>query len=96
MPRPTYSTYDAKARFSEILRQVRAGTCVLISYRGLEVAEIRPIETIDTVKARFERLERSGVLSSGDRLLGTEGKLEPVASRSGALERFLASKEPRP
>ena len=44
MPGITYSTYEAKARFSEVLRQVRAGTTVTVTYRGEPVAEIRPIE----------------------------------------------------
>ena len=39
----TYSTYEAKARFSEVLRQVREGKTVTISYRGEPAAEIRPI-----------------------------------------------------
>ena len=42
---PTYSTYEAKARFSEVLRLVREGTPVTVTYRGDPVAEIRPIAT---------------------------------------------------
>ena len=73
MNNPTYSTYEAKARFSEILRQVRAGNSVFITHRGLEVAEIRPIETQESADERIERLERSGVLSSGSRELSQGG-----------------------
>lgn len=36
----TYSTYEAKARFSEIIRKVRSGKHVRITYRGREVAEV--------------------------------------------------------
>jgi len=39
-----YSTYEAKARFSEVIRKVRDGQRVVIAYRGEEVAEIRPLE----------------------------------------------------
>ncbi len=95
MKRRIYSTYEAKARFSEILRQVRAGNSVFITYRGLEVAEIRPIETNESVEQKLERLERSGVLSSGSWEPLKGGTLEPVAARSGALERFLESRELR-
>ena len=35
-----YSTYEAKAKLSEILRKVRAGQKVGISYRGELVAEV--------------------------------------------------------
>ena len=30
-----YSTYEAKARFSEVIRKVRAGQRVVIAYRGV-------------------------------------------------------------
>ena len=38
-----YSTYEAKAKLSEILRKVRAGQRVGISYRGELVAEVAPV-----------------------------------------------------
>lgn len=40
----SYSVSEAKARFSEVIRQVRAGSIVTITYRGEPVAEIHPIE----------------------------------------------------
>lgn len=91
MRRPTYSTYQAKARFSEILRQVRAGDSVLITYRGTEVAEIRPITSDETVEARLERLEKAGVLTRAAAAGATP--LRPLAQRPGALERFLESRD---
>ena len=93
MSAPTYSTYEAKARFSEILRQVRAGESVLITYRGKEVAEIRPVKTRESLEDRLERLERARVLASGVRKATRGRTLEPVAERPGALERFLESRE---
>lgn len=90
---PTYSTYEAKARFSEILRQVRAGESVVITYRGTEVAEIKPIASRESLEERLERLERSRVLDSASPAAGSGEVLEPVAERPGALERFLASRE---
>ena len=38
-----YSIYEAKARFSEVIRQVRDGKTVTVSHRGEPVAEIHPI-----------------------------------------------------
>jgi prevent-host-death family protein len=38
----TYSTYEAKAKFSEVMRKVRAGQRIVIAYHGEEIAEIRP------------------------------------------------------
>jgi prevent-host-death family protein len=50
-----YSTYDAKAKFSEILRKVRTSQHVIVSCRGEAVAEIRPVyEAGGTEKALRE------------------------------------------
>ena len=85
-----YSTYEAKARFSEILRQVRAGKTVTVSYRGEPVAEIRPITPKPTtIEERLEELERRGVLV---RSAVPERPLAPVVRRPGALKRFLAER----
>ena len=60
----TYSTYEAKAKFSEVMRKVRAGQRVVIAYRGEEVAEIRPLEgTRTTLQRALARLEDHGLLS---------------------------------
>jgi prevent-host-death family protein len=86
-----YSTYEAKAKFSEIIRKVRAGKRVVISFRGEQVAEVRPLEAAEeTIAARLRRLEEDGVV------VGTPasiGRLGPVARRRGALARFLGSRE---
>ena len=39
----TYSIREAKTRFSEVIRHVREGRTVTVSYRGEPVAEIRSI-----------------------------------------------------
>ena len=93
MARSVYSTYEAKARFSEILRQVRRGESVFVTYRGTRVAEIRPVSEGETDEARLERLERSGVLLSPPAGPSAEESLKPLAKRPGALERFLESRE---
>ncbi len=85
----TYSLHAAKARFSEVIRQVREGATVTVSYRGEPVAEIRPLtDKRATIEERLQALERKGVLlpASGER------HFEPVARRPGALARFLADR----
>ena len=86
-----YSTYEAKARFSEVLRQVREGKTVTISYRGEPVAEIRAIRKEPvTIEERLDDLERRGILvRSGEprKALGAVGR------RPGALRRFLDERE---
>ena len=85
----TYSAYEAKAKFSEILRKVRAGQRIVISYRGEAVAEIRPLAP-QSLEASLKQLEAEGVIGPP---AGPQGDLKPVAKRPGALARFLASRK---
>lgn len=86
-----YSTYEAKAKFSEIIRKVKAGQRVIISYRGEQVAEIRPIEPAPLLfEGDLKQLQADGIIGPPAR---RKGKLEPVAKRPGALSRFLESRE---
>ncbi len=82
-----YSTYEAKARFSEVIRQVREGKTVTVSYRGEPVAEIRPIRgEPQTIEARLDALERQGIIvSSGP----AKAPFTALGRRPGALNRFL-------
>ena len=84
--RDTFSTYDAKARFSEVLRHVREGRTVTVTYQGEPVAEIRPLDRSGGTSARMEWLRSRGILTSPER---KRRKLGAVARRPGALRRFL-------
>ena len=86
-----YSTYEAKARFSEVIRHVREGKTVTVSYRGEPVAEIRAIQRHQpqTIEERLDDLQRRGVLVRSG---APERTLQPVARRPGALARFLAER----
>jgi len=87
----TYSTCEAKAKFSEVMRKVRAGQRVVIAYRGEEVAEIRPLAgTRTTLQRALAWLEDHGLLS---RHRERVRRLRAVARKPGALERFLGSRE---
>ncbi|MCY4113435.1 MAG: type II toxin-antitoxin system prevent-host-death family antitoxin [Chloroflexi bacterium] len=86
----TYSTYEAKARFAEVMRQVREGKTVTVSYRGEPVAEIRPLQPEPaTIEERLEDLERRGVLVRSSL---ARRPLQVVARRDGAVERFLTER----
>lgn len=86
-----YSTYEAKARFSEVLRKVRAGQRVVIAYRGQPLAEIRPVEKRRSpLEERLSQLEERGLVSRPAR---PRGPLRPLARRPGALARFLESRD---
>ena len=87
----TYSIYEAKARFSEVIRRVREGRTVTVSYRGEPVAEIRPVERRReaTLDERLDELRRRGVLVPA---ANPKQPFRPVARRPGALARFLAER----
>lgn len=82
-----YSTYEAKAKFSEILRQVRSGATVQVTYHGEPVAEIRPLERHqDPVEARMAELKARGELIPA---ADPEAPVEVGEPVPGGLERFL-------
>ena len=86
-----YSTYEAKAKFSELLRQVREGKTVTISYHGEPVAELRPIEKKQTsIEERLAELERDGILV---RQPGERRPMKPGPPAPGALKRFLDERD---
>lgn len=86
----SYSTYEAKARFSEILRKVRNGQRVEITYHGETVAEIRPASRgQSTLTARIAQLEREGKVATSR----SNATFVPLAKRPGALERFLEERD---
>jgi prevent-host-death family protein len=86
-----YSTYEAKARFSEILRKVRTGRPVRISYRGEEIAEVRPIaRRRPSLKRSLTRLEEAGLIAPAPANRRAPG---PIVRRAGALQRFLDSRD---
>ncbi|MBI1722797.1 MAG: type II toxin-antitoxin system prevent-host-death family antitoxin [Gemmatimonadetes bacterium] len=83
----TYSLYEAKARLSEIVRRVREGQTITISYHGKPVAEVRPIAPESaSIEEHFRKLEERGVLVPARRPFAP---IKPVAKRPGALKRFL-------
>ena len=85
-----YSTSEARTRFSEVLRHVREGKTVTISYRGDPVAEIRPLSEQPTrLEKRLADLERRGILTPRPK---NWKPIEPGEPVPGALERFLADR----
>lgn len=87
----TYSLYEAKARFSEVIRLVRQGRTITVTYRGEPVARIQPVQGESSeLEERLSRFEDAGVLRSPET---RAAPLERVARRPGALKRFLAERE---
>ena len=85
-----YSSYEAKAKFSEVLRVVREGKTVTLLYRGEPVAEIHPIQQPETIDDRLKELEQRGVLMPSR---AVKRQIPTVEARPGALQRFLAERD---
>lgn len=89
--RDTYSLYEAKARFSAIIRLVREGRRILVTVRGEPVAEIRPLAPARAgLAARLDGLAERGILARGKR---RAPRLKPGPRRPGALRRFLQERD---
>lgn len=95
MPRK-YSLYEAKAKLSELVRQVReGGPSVTITVHGRPVAELRALDQEAAPKSTAERhaeLERAGLLH---RVEGKPGQARfPLGvRRPGALKGFLEDRD---
>ena len=88
----SYSIYEAKARFSQVIREVRDGETVTVSHRGEPVAEIRPLSDLEppTIEQRIADLRRSGeIAASSTPDLKLNVDLGEAALPAGTLERFL-------
>jgi prevent-host-death family protein len=85
-----YSTYEAKARLSELLSRVRGGETIVITHRGEEIAELRPVKRAEGASAALQRLEDRGILSP---VSAERRPLKPLARRPGALKRFLEERD---
>lgn len=87
----SYPTHEAKARFSEILRRVRNGQRVEITYHGETVAEIRPVTPGEpTLAVRIAHLEETGMIAPP---ASRTSPILPLLKKRGALKRFLEERD---
>ena len=84
---PTYSIYEAKAKLSEIIRIVKTRRSVLITERGIPVAEVLPYDRgkTETLHDRIVRLETLGAIQPAK----GHFRAAPVASIRNAVRIFL-------
>ena len=84
----TYSTFDAKSKFSEVIRRVRDGESVIVSFQGDPIAEVKPVARTKktSMEERHEELVRRGVVIPAR---NPNAPIRPEAYRPGGLKRFL-------
>jgi prevent-host-death family protein len=92
-----YSIYDAKAKLSALVREVReAGRSFYITVHGEAVAELRPIEKDvrkQTQEERLAELEATGQLTPATRKFGERPNFKLGLPVPGALQRFLEERD---
>lgn len=94
-----YPLYEAKAKLSSLVRQVREGRSVVITVHGEPVAELRPYEAParpQTLAERVAELEAKGLIIRS--ALSSEEIRSQIASFvghnvPGALQRFLDERD---
>ena len=91
--KPMANVAQLKARLSEYLRQVKDGSEVVITERGVPVARLVPLAPEEKRATREERLIRSGALRppAGPRRRLGAPKLKRGAGRA-VLEALLADR----
>lgn len=91
-----YSLYEAKARLSSLVRQVREGRSVIITVHGVPAAELRPVDPSvrpQTLEERIAELDARSAIVPGRRSPGEENAF-PIGPRvRGALKRFLEERD---
>lgn len=92
----TYSLYEAKAKLSALVRQVREGQSVTITLHGEPVVELRPYqkpERTPTLQDRVAELTASGELHPAERALDSQAAFPVGKPIPGALQRFLDERD---
>jgi prevent-host-death family protein len=91
-----FSLYEAKARLSSLVRQVREGRSVIITVHGVPAAELRPIDPTtrpQTLDERLADLEARGLLVRSGRSPKDANAFPIGPRRRGGLKRFLEERD---
>ena len=89
-----YPLYDAKAKLSALVRQVREGRSFVITVHGRPVAELRPYEPkAQTLAGRIEELTAQGLLTPARLAPGELSSLRVGTPNPGVLKRFLDERD---
>jgi len=91
-----YSLYEAKAKLSALVKQVREGRTVIITVHGQPAAELRPIDPAappQTLDERLAELAVRGVLLPPKPSARSALAYPVGAKKPGALRRFLDERE---
>ena len=85
------SLYEAKARLSALVRQVRDGRRVVITVHGEPAVELRSISPESTsITQRIAELSERGIIAPAP---AADAPVRVGRKRPGALKRFISSRD---
>ncbi len=90
------SLYQAKAKLSALVRQVREGRSIIITLHGEPAAELRPIDRAarrPSLDERLAQLELRGGLERASRAPSDPEGYPKGPRKRGALKRFLSERD---
>lgn len=85
----SYSIYEAKAKLSELLRNVKKGQETVITERGTPIAKVIPYKEHSSFEERIKEMEARGEIIPAK----SKGPIPIGVRRPGGLERFLKDRE---
>lgn len=91
-----YPLYDAKAKLSALVRQVREGRTIIITVHGERVAELRPYQAKpepQTLTDRYAELRARGEIIPARLAPGEAASLRVGTPHLGVLQRFLDERD---
>lgn len=86
----SYSIFEAKAKLSELLRQVKAGHEITINERGKPIARLVPLCKEESLADHIAKLVAAGLAKKRTHF---DWRLVYSEKREGGLERFLKDRE---
>ncbi len=86
----SYSIFEAKAKLSELLRQVKAGREITINERGKPIARLVPLGKTESIADHIDKLAMAGLAKKRTHF---DWRSVYFEKRDGGLERFLKDRE---
>lgn len=90
------SLYEAKAKLSALVRQVREGRSIIITIHGEPAAELRPVDRSarqQSLEERLAELELRGGVERAKRAPSDPQAFSKGPRVRGALKRFLVERD---
>jgi prevent-host-death family protein len=86
---------ELKTRLGSYLRRVKAGETILVTERGLPIAELRPLALGGGLEEQLYRLASQGLVSQEVRERAVFRDFQPVVSRQSVSQAVLEDREDR-